>query len=245
MESMPFINVEVTNQSTVLTDAQVQAAIPALQVQVHRDFAPAWGIDADLSFLAKGATPSPNAWMLGIFDTSDQAGALGYHELSPQGTPLAKVFAKSDIQTGSNWTITASHELVEMIADPDIALTVFVQSGNTAGTLYAYECADACEADSLGYSIDGVTVSDFVLPSWFESFRTAGSTQFDYGNHITKPFQILAGGYIGVFDVTAGSGWQQLSSSGMASRSFEGRIDSRLERRKLPRSKWRKSSPKI
>lgn len=242
---MAFIKVEVTNESTVLTDAQIQAAIPALQTQVHRDFAPAWGIDADLSFLAKGATPAPDAWMLGIFDTSDQAGALGYHELSPQGTPLAKVFAESDIQAGSNWTITASHELLEMTADPDIDLTVFVQSSNTAGTLYAYESCDACESDSLGYSIDGVALSDFVLPSWFESFRTAGSSQFDYGNHITKPFQILAGGYIGVFDVTAGSGWQQLTSSGVAAKdSFKGRIDSRLPRRNLPRNKWRRSSPK-
>ncbi|MGI0080828.1 MAG: hypothetical protein ACRECH_14545 [Nitrososphaerales archaeon] len=241
---MAFIKIEVTNQSTVLTDAKVESVIPSLQVQIHRDFAPVWGIDADLCFLAKGGTPSPGAWMLGIFDNSDQANALGYHELSPQGTPLAKVFAGSDIQAGSNWTITASHELCEMIADPDIDLTVFVQSGNTTGILYSYECCDACEADSLGYSINGVTVSDFVFPSWFESFRTTGSTQFDYGNHITKPFEILSGGYIGVFDVTAGSGWQQLTSSGMTTKeAFRGRIDSRLERRKLPRDKWRKSSP--
>jgi hypothetical protein len=46
---MANIQVAVINTSTVLTDDQVQAAVPALQIQVHRDFAPVWGIDADLT----------------------------------------------------------------------------------------------------------------------------------------------------------------------------------------------------
>jgi hypothetical protein len=241
---MALIKVEITNQSTVLSDALVQAAIPALQTQTHRDFAPIWGIDADLSFLQNASNPTPGAWLLGIFDNSDQAGALGYHELSPQGTPLAKVFAGSDKQAGLNWTVTSSHELLEMLADPDIDLTVFVQPNTSTGTIYAYEVCDACESDSFGYSIDGTLVSDFVFPSWFESFRTLGSTQFDFQNKITKPFEILAGGYISIFDVTSGSGWQQITSEGKVSNeTFKGRMDSRIKRRKLPRDKWRKSSP--
>ncbi len=241
---MAFIKVEITNQSTVLTDVQVQTAIPALQTQVHRDFAPIWGIDADLSFLPKGTASTPSAWMLGIFDNSDQSGALGYHELSPQGNPLAKVFAGSDMQVGLNWTVTASHELLEMMADPSIDLTVFVQPNSSTGTIFAYEVCDSCESDSFGYSINGIAVSDFVFPSWFESFRSAGSTQFDYANKITKPFEILSGGYIGAFDVTSGSGWQQITSTGMPTKeAFKVRMDSRMERRKLPRDKWRRSSP--
>ena len=42
-------------------------------------------------------------------------------------------------------------------------------------SLYAYEVCDACEADQFGYDIDGVLVSDFVFPSWFESFWSAGA----------------------------------------------------------------------
>src|SRR6266581_3514657 len=130
---MANIKVAIINASTALTDNQVKAVVPALQTQVHRDF----------------------------------AGALGYHDLTKQGLPLGKVFAGSDMKLGYNWTVTASHELLEMLADPDINLTAFVQDSDTSGILYAYETADACEADEYGYKIDGVLVSDFVFPSWF------------------------------------------------------------------------------
>jgi len=46
-EQMANIRIAVINASTVLTDDEVQAAVPALQTQVHRDFAPIWGIDAE------------------------------------------------------------------------------------------------------------------------------------------------------------------------------------------------------
>src|SRR5258708_5261525 len=142
---MANIRIAVINASTVLTDAQVKAAVPALQTQVHRDFAPAWGVDADLSFVPKGESPDPGAWWLVILDTSDAAGALGYHDLTNEGLPLGKVFAKSDIDLGYAWTVTASHELLEMLGDPDINLTAFVEYTDKSGILYAYEVCDACE----------------------------------------------------------------------------------------------------
>lgn len=234
---MANIGVSVLNQSTVLTDTQVQSAIPALQTQVHRDFAPVYGIDADLIFLPKKSTPSSDSWMLAIFDNTDQAGALGYHDLTMNGMPLAKVFAESDIKNGLSWTVTASHELLEMLGDPDIDLTVFVQSSNTSGILYAYEVCDACESDSFGYDVDGILVSDFVFPAWFESFRGPGSVQFDQQKRISKPFEILQDGYIGTFGVTAGSGWQQTTLKSVS----KIRVDSRHERRKKPKDMWKRS----
>src|SRR5438876_10422189 len=88
---MATIQVAVMNASTVLSDSAVQAAVPDLQTQVHRDFAPAWGIDADLTFVPTGSHPLPTAWQLVILDNSDQAGALGYHDVTAQGLPLGKV----------------------------------------------------------------------------------------------------------------------------------------------------------
>ena len=131
---------------------------------------------------------------------------VGLSHLTKEGLPLGKVFAKSDIDNGYIWTVTASHELLEMLGDPDIKLTAFVQKTNDSGRLYAYEVCDACEADKFGYKIGGTLVSDFVYPAWFESFRKKGSTQFDYGKRIKAPFQLLSGGYIGVFDVGSGRG---------------------------------------
>jgi hypothetical protein len=36
---MAELKVAIVNASTVLTDAEVHTAVPALQIQVHRDFA--------------------------------------------------------------------------------------------------------------------------------------------------------------------------------------------------------------
>jgi hypothetical protein len=246
---MTNIQVALINASTTLTDQQVQAVLPALQTQVHRDFAPAWGIDADLTFVPHGASPPPNSWWLSILDDSDQAGALGYHETTDQGLPLAKVFARTAIQDGVQWTVTTSHELLEMLADPEINLTVFVQPTDTTGTLYAYEVCDACEADQYGYNIDGTQVSDFVYPAWFESFRSSGSTQFDHTNSLQSTLpQLLPGGYIGAFDVGSGTGWHQVTA--MKHHHVKGirpahpPKGSRRDRRATPRNQWRRSTVK-
>ena len=259
---MAEIQVSVINASTVLSDNDVQAAVGPLQTQVSRDFAPAWQVDATLTYVPQSSTPAAGSWWLVILDNSDQAGALGYHDLTNQGLPLGKVFGGSDMQYGQQWTVTASHELLEMLADPDINLTIFVQSDPQTGVLYAHEVCDACEGDQFAYQIDSTLVSDFVYPSWFESFWTPGSVQFDFGKQVQGPFQLLAGGYIGVFNVTAGTGWQQLTAdrSGFnildlqavtralqtpapARYDLRPRTGSRRDRRRTPRTQWLRSNP--
>ena len=239
---MSNIKVAVINASTVLKDAEVHKAVPALQAQVHDDFAPAWGVDADLIFVPKGTEPPSGAWWLGILDNSDQAGALGYHDLTNEGLPLGKVFAGTDLQYGSAWTVTASHELLEMLGDPDVNLTAYVEHSHGGMRLYAYEVCDACEADQYAYKINGVLVSDFVFPAWFEAFRKHSKTQFDRKEHIKKPFDLLPGGYIGVYDCPNGSGWTQLTAD-LKAHQYAARppVGSRRERRRTPREQWLRS----
>jgi hypothetical protein len=201
-----MIRIAIINRSSVLTDAEVGAAVPAFQTQIDRDFGPAWGVAATLRFAPEG--PQPGEWWLVILDNSDAAGALGYHDLTNEGLPISKAFAKSDQTFGVSWSVTVTHELLEMLIDPNINLTVFDQ-GPVGARLYAYEVCDACEADQFAYEIDGVLVTDFVLPSWFESFRQPGSTPFDFRNLISAPFELLEGGYIGVNDIARGIGWFQ------------------------------------
>ena len=99
---MANIQIAVINATTVLTDDQVQAAVPALQTQVHRDFASAWGIDADLSFVPSGASPDPGLWWLTVLDNSDQAGALGYHDVTDQGFPQARCLREPTWRMATN-----------------------------------------------------------------------------------------------------------------------------------------------
>src|SRR5436305_9085324 len=145
------IEIALMNASKTLNDTEVSNALKALQTQVSRDFAPVWGVDANLTFYGQGQNVRSGSWWLVALDDSDQAGALGYHDLTTEGLPLGKVFAGTDKKLGYIWSVTASHELLEMLGDPDINLTVFVQPSGDRGRLYAYEVCDACEADGFGY----------------------------------------------------------------------------------------------
>ena len=237
---MPNNGVAIINASTLLRDSDVAAAVPALQRQVTEHLAVVWGIDATLYFVPQGASPPAGTWWLSVLDNSDQAGMLGYHDLTTEGLPIGKVFAGSDLMKGLNWTVTASHELLEMLIDPDINRAVFVQDGTGGGRLFACEICDPCEADQHGYLIDGILVSDFVFPSWFQSFRKPGSTQFDVLQRITQPFELIAGGYISVYDVGAGKGgWQPLNAATTPQNdSARGPVGSRRERRRVRRDQW-------
>lgn len=232
-----MIRIAVINESTVVKDADVQACVTALQVQVSRDFAPVWGIDAQINFHPSKVAPE-GAWQLVILDDSDQADALGYHELTVNGQPLGKVFAASDLLSGNSWTVTVSHELLEMLADADVNDAIEVDNPDGSMSLLAKEPCDPVEADSLGYKIDGVLVSDFVYPQWF---MAGASGEMDFVGHITKPLTIAPGGYIGVLQVAAGGpGWQQIAANLKLGGPAAAR-GSRRWRRSLPDSMYRRS----
>ncbi len=243
---MPDITVSVINASTVVTDDECRALVAALQKQVSQDFAPVWGIDAALVFVPTGGKPDSGTWWLSILDTTDRAGVLGHHDLTPDGLPVGKSFAGTDKHFGHSWTVTASHELLEMLADPDVNLAVFVHSDVGNGKLYVYEVCDPCQDDSFGYDIDGVTVGNFVYPAYFQTFRPPGSTKFDHMGKLQKPVpEVLSGGYISAFDVNGSTGWHPVTGATVepiASRLIRGRTSSRRERRRLPRSQWLKST---
>jgi len=179
------------NQTTVDLGVDFDKLIAALQAYVDRHVAPAWGTPAKLiqtkDFVKK-------AWAIVFLDDADAPGALAYHELTPDGFPLSKVFVKTTLAGGHRVSVSASHELVEMLVDPAINL---MSTGPEAGTMYAYESADTVEA--LSFNVKGIPMSDFVYPSYFEVFRKRGSTRFDHMNRVKKPFEILAGGYQIIF----------------------------------------------
>lgn len=174
------------NQATVNLGVDFTQMVSALQKFLDEAFAPVWGTPAALKeapdFLA-------GAWAIVFIDDADAEGALGYHDLTPDGLPMAKVFVKTALTAGEEVSVTASHELAEMLVDPAINLWAL----GPGGDFFAYETADAVEEET--FPIDGVTMSDFVFPAYFESFRRPGSTQFDYLNRVSAPFELLPGGY--------------------------------------------------
>lgn len=231
-----MIEIAIKNLSTVVGDSELALALPAFQTQVSRDFASAYGIDAKLEIVSRGAALRTTQWQLVVLDDADQAGILGYHDVSARGTPLGKVFAKTTIDNRGLWSVTFSHELLEMLLDPTINLTVIDEHSKRA---YSYEACDACEADELGYQIHGVQVSDFVLPSYFEPDITLAKThKRSFCGHLTKPFSLAPGGYMSFYDLDTGT-WNSVNARTVEHHAGKG---SRFARRQLKHHERRAST---
>ncbi len=206
---MANIKIAVINKSTIVTDKSVSAAVPALQKQVTADFAPVWGVSADLEFVHSGKAAPAGHWQLLILDDADQAGALGYHDLTSAGLPLMKVFAKTSELDAVSWTSVASHEVLESLADPYVDTTVFIENSASGGRLWPMEVCDPVEGDI--YKIGAVEVSNFVTPQWFMEEPPAGAT-FDFLKLTHGAFEVRPTGYMDYYDVTAGKGWLQINA---------------------------------
>jgi hypothetical protein len=107
---------------------------------------------------------------------------------------------------------------------------------------YALEGSDPVEA--LSFPVNGIPMSDFVFPSYFEVFRKAGSVQFDQMGKVRKPFQILPGGYQIVFN---GRQWMQVFGSTAKAKKFakEDRRGHRSEQRKKQTEMAAKYDPAV
>jgi hypothetical protein len=183
--------IAVQNLSTDTTDTEVQSWITALKKQSDRDVAPAWGSSVDFVFVPKSQKPPVADWYAVFLDTSDSPGALAYHDVGPNGQPLSKIFTKTERQAGESPSIGFSHEIIECIGDPSANVTLKGLDPSGKPCLMYQELCDPCE--SSFYQIDGVTLSDFVFPNWFNELpKTA---DMDYLKVIPKQFQLASGGY--------------------------------------------------
>jgi hypothetical protein len=197
------------NNAKTPLGVDLDALINAMQAYVTLHVAPIWGTPAKL---IKSKDFVKGAWAMVFLDDADEPGALAYHDLTPDGWPLSKIFVKTTLENGDLVSVSASHELVEMLVDPAINM---MTTGPDAKLMYAYESADPVEA--LTFNVNGIAMSDFVYPSYFEVFRKPGSSQFDHMNKVKKPFQILSGGYQILFK---NGKWTQVTGSAVKKKQF-------------------------
>lgn len=218
-----FPTIAFVNLATEPLGVDLAKLVAALDKQMLRDFVPIWGYPAKLYVTDK---PKPDEWQVVFLDDADAANALGYHALTKNGQPVSKVFVRTTIAAGQSVSVTASHELLEMMIDPGAQL--WAQNPN--GGFYAYEMCDAVEDEK--YDIDGIAVSDFVHPAFFEFWHQPGSVQFDHLNKVSQPFQTLPNGYQIVND---GTSVTEIFGSRAKELNFR-----TLENRTLHRSEYRK-----
>jgi hypothetical protein len=161
--------------------------VAALQRFLDDCFVPVWGTTAHLKIAAR---PKRGTWTLVFLDHADPDDDQGYHELTLHNLPLSRVFVTTTIRQGDKVSVTACHELCEMLVDP--AINLWADNGRS--TSYAYEVCDPVEEDE--FDVDGVLMSNFVLPAYFEAFRKPRSTKFDYLGLLKAPLTLRPGGYV-------------------------------------------------
>ncbi len=174
----------------------------ALQTQLSRDFGPTWAVSAVVTpFLDLGDVPPQ---YLPVIVTGDALprGHHGFH-LAADGRPFALIHRDAD------WSVTASHELMELVLDPSGLLTI---SAPSLADEYAEKkqplprhkhqgmvdyLVEPCDPVEYGrrYTIDGVSVSDFVTPHYYDSYGATGR-RYSFLGTVTHPLQILDGGYL-------------------------------------------------
>jgi len=201
-----MINIAVINFSTVITPSQLSTGIAAISNQLTSHFLPAWGISASLFIFTNLLSIPASYWRVYIFDNTTQALVLGYHNITNNSIPTSYIFAQTAKLYNYPWTLVTSHEILEMLVDPQINLTVLNSDTYGRPLFYAYEICDPVQSPTYGYYIGNIQVSNFVLPSWFSKTNPPNS-KFDYRGFLKTPFTLLKGGYISVLNVYTSSGW--------------------------------------
>ncbi len=210
---MSLIQVGLVDKTGKLDAELVQTVAAALNVQVTRDLPQFWGVQATVIYLPNPRRIPPGVWPTFLVDNLPP-GEGGVH-LDKNNQPFALVVANPDSE---GWTIAASHEVVEMLVDPggnrmQTSRSIEIVNGNNiqdgpSEFQYLVEACDPCESDDLAYLIQGVAVSDFLTPHFYDPVVTPG-TRYSFTGALKAPRQILPGGYISWLDPEGGN-WQQL-----------------------------------
>lgn len=181
------VRIACINKARVDLGVSMDKLTAALQKCYDKEFLPVWGYPVKLY---NTKVPKRSDWQLLYIDDATRAKELGYHGLTRNTQPVATVFVEASFANNEPISVTASHELFEMVMDPIANLW----ADSRRGRQYAYEMCDPVEEDS--FVVDGYQMSNFVHPAWFEPFRHAPGTRFDHLGFLAKPFSLTKGGYM-------------------------------------------------
>lgn len=212
-----MIALAVTNATSAISDSDVLTACAAIQRQVSEHLLPAWGINAVIHDVPRGQQPPAGAYVIELRDETGLDGALGYHE--DPGSPDGYVGVKTCADDGVSWSSCLSHEICELLCDPECVRCVQV-----GARVLALEVCDPVEQQT--YLIGSVEVSNFVLPAWYVE-GSAGP--WDYLGRLTGPLQLASGGYLSACAISGD--WSQTNADQVRTDKRIARPGSRRARR--------------
>jgi hypothetical protein len=198
------VHIGLVSETKSLTTRELTRTAGALQKQVARDFAPIWRVNATISAYAALDDVPSGYWPVIVMDNIHTAGAAGVHS-DKNGQPYALV------EYSPSWSLTASHETLEMLADPFGNRLVAGRSPKPGqGRVeFLVEVGDPCEDASFAYTANGITVSDFLTPAFYDPV-VSPTERYSFTGAIKQPRQVLKGGYLSWRDPVSDHWWQQV-----------------------------------
>jgi hypothetical protein len=186
----------------------------ALQIQVVRDLRPIWHVTGTVSAFARLEELPAGYVPLAVTRKDLPLHRRGFH-FTLGGLPFGVVQYRED----DEWPVAASHELLELFCDPSAQRTVLAPSLadekdraiNPPGpgpiepviegepgrytrqglVNYLIEVCDPCEEST--YEINGVKVSDFVTPAYYDA-RAVAARKYSFRETVSRPLGVLEGG---------------------------------------------------
>ena len=192
----------LVSETSEISASELNRVAAALNKQATRDLGPIWGLNATVDAFIDLEDVPIGYWPIIVRDDIDVPGASGVHS-DRDGQPL------SLIQYNNSWSLTASHEMLEMLVDPyGNRLIAGPSLKDDQGRVeYLVEVADASEVADHGYTVNGILMSDFYTPHFFDPVHDP-SVRYSYTGAITRPREVLPGGYITWHDPVSGQWWQ-------------------------------------
>jgi len=192
--------IAVKNHSRV-PDGEVLAAIRAVNRQISEDFEPYWDLSGILRLADRSISALQADGIIRIWDSGHNL------HVDTDGIPTAHIFTQvsalaKETLPWLTWHSALSHEALEMIADP--YLNTLVRGPHPGSSRQVFHYREVCDpVQAQSYEIDGVTVSDFVLPHYYNSDGETGGRNDFLGTGL-KAFRWNEDGEIGFFDPKLG-----------------------------------------
>jgi hypothetical protein len=220
-------HVALVSLTREIPDRLFLLAAAAVQKQITRDFMPFWGLPATVDVFADLASVPSDYHPVVVFgdatELTDELRPLIGEELAAELIDDFEMERLSGLHLNAYtrqpfalvaaadaWSVTLSHEILELIADPfgNRLIAAAHPVNRDQRVKYLLEVCDPCQA--VWYPVNGVPVSDFYGPRYFDPVE-AMQGRYSFTGEIERPLQILEGGYLSWID-PADSGLYQLGA---------------------------------
>ncbi len=204
--------VAVVSLTSEVSSRNLMQATAALQKQVTRDFTPNWGIPAPVdAFADLESVPSDYYHVVVFGDPGELADQLELEIGVERAAALMERFEREGLQgihlnaftrqpfalvaASDTWTVSLSHELLELLADPfgNRLIAAAHPLNPNQRVKYLLEVCDPCL--SAWYPVNGIPVSDFYTPRYFDPVRV-DAIRYSYTGALEYPLHVLDNGYL-------------------------------------------------